>query len=240
MKQYLIACTLGLAGWMSQAQAATTTIDAGSVYFQVDSAFLPGISYSASSGQLTFNLTGYTATSGVLSEVVYDPSTYTGTQLPITIIAKQGYVITGLNESISGHFSAQSGTEDNASAINTALLMSNWVQRDAQGAFVRTDLMGIDFQEVLHLTNGQSASGIQTMAHTLNTGVLPQTDSLALGGLMFGVGAFAQGNGSLASSSLNAFSVNVQTAAVPEPGSVALVLAGLGVVLMVSRRRIQA
>jgi hypothetical protein len=237
VKQFVIACSLGLLGATSAVQAATVTVDGGNVYFNVDSAFLSGATVSGGSGQLAFDLADFVASSSGLSELVYTLDSYTGSALPISIVAKPGYVITGLTESASGRYSVLAGAGSDANALATAGVMSGWYVLDSTGTPVSNMLFGHDFRTLAQVSNGDSAKEQFNLSYSLSTGNVSAPNTVSMVGIVMGVGAFVQGDGSTAVSMLDSYRVSVQTAPVPEPGGMALLLAGLGVVCIKARRR---
>lgn len=244
MKKFAVALlSLGLLGALPAAQAASVTVDAGTYTFSYDDSFLAGSSFSSSGNTFTFSNLGYLASA--LGGVV-DMNTSGGTfdsynkPFPIVITPKAGYQITGLSELVSGRYTAAAGSDAGSAAGASGGLVSYWVY--ANGV---TPLGQNTPNQVAFVTDGQNPiGGAYTASGTLDFTPVIASEHLAPGAVVLSAldlraTALAFGAGSGADASLNVYQIGVQTAAVPEPEVLALVLAGLGVVGLRMGRRSQ-
>jgi hypothetical protein len=243
VKKFAVAAlSLGLLGALPAAQAATVSVDAGTFVFSYDDSFLAGSSFSNVGNSFTFGGLGLTATAvGDVNEMdVASKSAdgYLGVGFPITITAKAGYQITGLTESVAGRYEAVAGSAQDAAAGLSGSLVSRWVYADGVVPLGQNTPSQVGF--VLAGQNG--ISGTYTASGTLDflpviasEGLAP--GSIVLSSLYLQAFAAAHGTGSGAVATLDHYQIGVQTAAVPEPESVALLLAGLAVVGAAAVRR---
>ena len=243
MKKFAVAVlSLGLLGALPAAQAATVSVDAGTYTFSYDDSFLAGSSFSSLGNTFTFSNLGYlTGALGGISEVgVAGSSTngYLNVGYPITITAKAGYQITGLTESVSGNYLAGAGAASDAYAGVSGSLVSRWVYADGVVPLGQNTP-----SQAGYLVSGQSLFGSYTASGSLDFTPVIASEHLAAGGsivlssLDLQAFAVAHGAGSTAAVTLDKYRIGVQTTAVPEPETLALVLAGLGVVGLKTGRR---
>ncbi|MGC4062263.1 MAG: PEP-CTERM sorting domain-containing protein [Aquabacterium sp.] len=236
MKKFAVAVlSLGLLGALPAAQAATVSVDAGTFIFSYDDSFLAGSSFSNVGNSFTFGGLGLAATSvgGVNELDIASKSAdgYFNVGYPITITAKAGYQIIGLTESVSGRYEAVAGSAQDAMSGLSGSLLSRWVY--ANGVVPLGQNMPYQTGYVVAGQDGISgeykASGsLDFLPVITSEGLAP--GSIVLSSLYLQALAMSHGNGSGAVATLNQYQIGVQTAAVPEPESVALLLAGLGVV----------
>jgi hypothetical protein len=238
--------SLSLLGALPSAQAAAVSVDAGTFTFTYDDSFLAGSSFSSAGGVFTFSGLNYLA--AALGNVVPLSSSggtfdgYFGKPAPILITPKAGYQIIGLTESVSGYYVAASGPDQSSFAGAAGSVGSYWVYQNgvtpldskpaSQGGFASA-------QGPTQIGGAYTASVSQNFLPTI------ASEHLAPGAIMLSATelratAVAYGTGSGAVASLNQYQIGVQTAAVPEPEVLALVLAGLGVVGLRLGRRNQA
>lgn len=239
MKKFaVVALSLGLLGALPVAQAAAVSVDAGSFVLSYEDTFLPGASVSVSAGVVTFSGLGYSTyvpgyAPGGFNGFVGSFDSY-GKPYPIIITAKAGFDIASLTESVSGEFLAKAVGQGSQAGAGAGLV-SRWVTLDG------ADLLGQNSpnQQLAGVTADQVANGNYTVSGSLNIGV-PGAIALSALDLIGGVGAIGA-YGTVARVSISQYQIGVQTAAaVPEPGALALVLAGVGVVGLKLRRSKQA
>jgi hypothetical protein len=225
----VIALSLGLLGALPVAQAASVSVDAGSFVLSYEDTFLPSSAVSVNAGVVTFSGLAYEALAINGISGIYDSfDGYAGKPYPITITAKAGFDITSVTESISGDFRASAGEPDGMAGA-LAGFVSRWVKVDG------ADILGQQTpnQLLAGLRGGQYASGDYTVSSSLNIGV-PGAIALSSLELIGNAGAMGQSTAYL---SLKQYQIGVQTAtAVPEPGAMALVLAGIAVAGLKLRR----
>jgi len=134
-----------------------------------------------------------------------------------------------------------SGLADGSIAGASGSLVSYWVYQNGG-----TPLGQNVASQVGYLSAGQpQTGGAYTASASLNFLPVIASENLAPGTIILSstdlrANAVAFGSGSVAGASLNQYQIGVQTAAVPEPETVALVLAGLGVVALKLGRRNKA
>jgi hypothetical protein len=237
--------SLGLLGALPSAQAAAVSVDAGTFTFTYDDSFLAGSSFSSVGGVFTFSGLGYEAVA--LGDVVPMASSggsfdgYFGNPAPILITPKAGYQITGLTESIAGRYLAAAGTEQGNMAGAAGSAVSYWVYQNG----VTPLGMNVVSQSGFVSAGDAQVGGTYSASGSLNFLPVIAAEHLAPGTIMLSAtdiraSALAYGAGSGAAATVNQYQIGVQTAAVPEPETVALILAGLGVVGLRLGRRNQA
>lgn len=233
MKKTVIASlALGLLGSLSAAQAAPVVVDAGSYYLSFDDSFMPGISFTVANGGVTFSGLGLeTSVDGVELTANGDGMAYGYDDLPVlSLFAKEGYVISGVSESVTGSYSGSAASTEEGGSVLLAGVNSVWVSL----------LDGADLGENLAvavpvgLQAGQGpVSGDYSTSHGL---AFAPVSAVLMSKMDISVQAWSLG-GAKASGSLNTYTLNAQTSLVPEPAGLALVLAGLGVVGFTWARR---
>ncbi len=235
MKKFAVAAlSLGLLSVLPAAQAATVSVDAGNYVFSYDDSFLTGSIFSAGSNVFTFAGLSYVASAPGSSELtVASFDGYAGKPYPVVITPKAGYQIVGVTESIFGQAQATAGAGQGAVAGVGAGLVSRWVLRE--GVFPLGQNTPFDVAAVA-LAGGPTVSGNYAVSGSLDFGPAISADNLAPGAVVLSaldlvLNTSASGVGSSAAGSLNTYQIGVRavpTAPVPEPQSVALLLAGLG------------
>lgn len=231
----VIALSLGLLGALPAAQAATVSVDAGTYVFSYDDSFLTGSIFSSGSNVFTFSGLSYqaSATGGGAENglAVGSFNGYNGQPYPIVITPKAGYQIIGVTESVYGGYAATASADADGAAGVSAGLVSRWVLLNGVYPLGQNTPYQI----------GGVVSGDPSVSSTYKaSGSLDFTPAITADGLVPGpvvlasldllVAAGAHGNGSAAIGTLNQYQIGVQTAAVPEPEALALMLAGLGLV----------
>jgi hypothetical protein len=229
----IAALSAGLLGVLPAAQAASVSIDAGNYVLSYEDTFLTGATVSTSGGDVTFSNLSYNtyALGGILETngVVGSFDSYAGKPFPIVITPKAGVTITGLTETVAGEHRASAADSQGSQAGVVAGLVSRWVV--VNGA----DMLGQNTPyTIVSLTAGQSSLGAHSASGSLS---FAASQPIGLSALDLLLGAGAVGQGSAAYASLQQYKIGIQTAAVPEPEVMALVLAGLGVVAYQRRRQ---
>lgn len=234
MKKFAVAAlSLALLSVLPAAQAATVSVDAGNYVFSYDDSFLTGSIFASGGNVFTFAGLSYLASTpgNELSVASFDG--YAGKPYPIVITPKAGYQIVGVTEAIFGQASATAGAGEGAVAGVSAGLVSRWVLRE--GVFPLGQNTPFDVAAVA-VAGGPTVSGNYAVSGSLDFGPAISADNLAPGAVVLSaldlvVNTAVSGVGGSATGSLIAYQIGVRaapTAPVPEPQSVALLLAGLG------------
>jgi len=234
--------SLSLLGALPSAHAAAVSVDAGTFTFTYDDSFLAGASFSSAGGVFTFSGLSYQA--AALGDAVTQATSggtfdgYFGKPTPILITPKAGYQITGLTESISGRYSAAAGADQGSIAGAAGSAISYWVYQNG----VTPLGPNVVSQAAVVFAGDAQIGGNYSVSGSLNFLPVIASEHLAPGAIILSAtdiraSALAFGARSGAAATLNQYQIGVQTAAVPEPEVLALVLAGLGVVgLRLGRR----
>ena len=232
VKKSLAALTFVVA---TAANAVPVTIDAGNYLLTYDTSFLPTVSVDASGG-VTFSgaslLASDSGDATPTSYAVASADSYGSNPTLISITAKAGYTITGLTESVLGSYT-DSNDGVSGYAVSSAAFSSFWLS----DSNVQWNNAGTVVGLAQALSGQQTVSGSYTVSSALD--LTGSTSFLQLSAISLMASADAVG-GSYASTSLSGYLLNVQTttSVVPEPESLGLVLAGLGIVgVRLSRRR---
>jgi hypothetical protein len=234
-KSAVAALVLGVSSLLSVAQAAPVTVDASTYTLTYDDSFLtvaPGVtpSVTAVGDVVTFSGASVGVGAPLLGnpfvQVSYGIDSYNGRPFPIILTAKAGYKITSVSEALSGSYYGVVSPEAEGSAMAGTNLNSYWIGDDD----VVLNNGGSNL--FLNLTAPGTAQGTYTAGGTL---ALAPTQRARLSAIDFFMFATAAGSG-MAQSSITRYNLNVQTAAVPEPETYALVLAGLMVAGVAVRR----
>ncbi|MBI5925767.1 MAG: PEP-CTERM sorting domain-containing protein [Aquabacterium sp.] len=234
MKKFAVAALmLAVSSSMSVANAAPVTVDAATYTLTYDNSFLAGVpSVGVVGDAVTFGGASAVAASPLLgtpSVAAYAIDSYNGNPFPIIVTAKAGYKITGLTETVSGLYNAFVSPTAAGTAMSGAGFQSFWVANDVVQGNSGSQLLA----NVSADAQPFSASGAYDVSGTLALASSASTVNMSATGFMI----FADATGSgLAQTSLSSYKLNVQTAAVPEPEMLGLMLAGLGVAVFSLRR----
>jgi PEP-CTERM motif len=228
----VIALSLGLLGALPTVQATPVSVDAGTFTFTYDDSFLAGSTFSTNGGLFTFSNLLYAAVAASPDVPVAAAGDnfngWNGGIYPIVLTPKAGYQITGLTESASGAYLAVGG--EGSAGVGGGFI-SNWLLLDGvyslgqnvQGAGVMVTAGQVDSKP--SFTVGGSLDFAQVMAaQNLQPG------SVVLSSIDFSIYAAADGQGAAAGGWIKQYQLGITTAAVPEPETLGLLLAGLGVV----------
>jgi hypothetical protein len=233
VKKTLAALTFAVA---TAANAVPVTIDAGTYLLTYDDSFMPTVTVGAGGG-VTFSGASLLASDAgdatPTSYAVASLDSYGSNPILITVTAKAGYTITGLTESILGNYT-DSNNGVSGYAVSSAAFSSFWLT----SSDVQWNNAGTVVGMAQALSGKQTVSGTYTVSGALD--LAGATSLLQLSAISLMASADAVG-GSYATTSLSSYLLNVQTSAtsvVPEPESLGLVFAGLGIVgLQLARRR---
>jgi len=230
MKKSLLVLAIS-AAFASSAGAAMQSVDAGNYTFAYDDTFWgvgSGTVFGQSGNTFTFSSLGYSVSAagqrGGESNSDFTDWTYVGA---ISVQAKSGYQIQSIISGAVGQIATTVGSSEGAYAYagaNTFSLWNGW-----GGSYSETST----YSE----KDGSDSWGAN--------GPYNVVDSASLGGVQRADLTYFQtdgwvtvaGRGSLANISHDASYFTVQVSAVPEPDSYAMLLAGLGVIGALVRRR---
>jgi hypothetical protein len=240
----VIALSLGFMGVLPAAQATPVTVDAGTFTLTYDSSYLAGSSFSFDGG--VFSFTG--ALANVSASAAGTPESYAGGSFngwnggvyPILLTPKAGYQIAGVAEAVSGIYSIDGGVAGGSGgAVVLGGFVSNWLLLD--GVYtLGQNVQGNMFTALAGQVQGESAfkvGGAVDFSAAMSSLKL-SPGAVVLSSIDFSFGALASGAGASASGTAEQYQLSVKTSMVPEPESLGLLLAGLGVVgFKLSRRQ---
>ncbi|MDO9235090.1 MAG: PEP-CTERM sorting domain-containing protein [Aquabacterium sp.] len=212
------ALSLLILGAVSLAHAAPVVVDAGTYTLTYDSSFLgfaPTVSVSGDAVSFSGGTMSVNAVGNDDQSASFALDSYNGNPFPIFLSAKAGYKIAGLSETLSGSYDVDVSV---GSVQSGAGFVSYWVS----GGVVQ----GNSGSKLLADTTSASVNGDYAASSAFSFASPTQLASLSA----ISLASFAKTTGDgVAFVSANKYSVNVQTTAVPEPETVTLMLAGLGV-----------
>jgi hypothetical protein len=234
-KKTTLALALVAASAMgTPALAAMQTVDAVGYTFSFDDVLwgVPlGTSFSSAGDVFTFADLGY-ATSDAVAKRGQSYSTVNDwLYSAVTVTAKSGYQIAGITTLATGQVSATAGADALATAYADVAFSTSWSTDTGEG----------------HKPSGYSAAGVYAepgtsalLAYSVtDTAVFSSGPMSAVGTSDVYVSTFAALAGSAANASLNTASFSVAVTPVPEPETYAMLLAGLGLIGTIARRRKQ-
>lgn len=246
MNKFAVALlSLGLLGALPAAHAAPVSVDAGTFVFSYDDSFMAGATFSYDAGVFRFSGLDYVAkayggsvdTEAALSMGSFN--SYEGRPFPISIVAKAGYQVTGLTETVLGSYSLQAGQGEDSVAGASIGLVSRWLYAD--GVVPLGQNTPFNISPVL--SNGQGpvsgafqASGALDFSSVIASEHLtPGTVVLSSLDVLAGTGAHNEGSSAIAS--MSQYQIGVVVSPVPEPESLGMLIAGLGLVGVMAGRR---
>lgn len=227
MNKISIALSLGLLSAVP-AFAAPVTIDAGNFELTYRDEF--GLNITFANGVFTLNGAGLSVSADAQTPEDSDyvaVDSYNGKPFPILITPKAGYQIAGVTESIFGNFSASLGQTPGGSASIGASLVSYWVHGVGLDTVVNNEPLWATTLAAGQMQGSFSATG--------SVGFGGSNGTVALSALSAYIAAGV--NGGQASGELTTYQLGVAVAPVPEPETLGLLLAGLGVVGFTMARR---
>lgn len=210
--------------------AATQTIDAVGYSFSFDDVLwglAGGTSFSKVGDVFTFSDLGYTTSSSVARRGDRTSSFSDLLDSAITITAKSGYTLSSIVTGATGTVSATAGS--NASALASAY---------ADGrAYWTTDIGGYKPSGNLNEAYANAGTSDVRAYSASDTALFNNGEASAVGNYAVSIGTKTFWGGSSAYATLDTASFAVSISAVPEPETYAMLLAGLGLVGAVARRR---
>jgi hypothetical protein len=233
MKKSLLVLAFA-AAFAGSAGAAMQSIDAGNFTFTYDDSFwgiAEGTVFGRSDNTFTFSNLGYSASvagqrSGESSSDFLD-WTYVGA---VSVQAKSGYLIDLITSGAVGRIATTVGSADGAYAYAGADTYGQWNGR--KDFYSDTSI----YSEKTGGGSFGTKNGSYDVSGITNFGGVQQAD---LTYFQTGGWVTVGGRNSSASISHDASYFSVQISAVPEPGNNAMLLAGLGVIGALMRRRVK-
>ena len=234
IKQLTLALAIAAAATVgTSASAAVQTVDAVGYTFSYDDSFWGtsvGTTFSNSGNVFTFSGLGY-VTSATGTRRGYISSNYGDDfTAAVSITAKSGYQISGIVTGATGNLSAISGSAAASEASASVYAGSSWL---TNAGYLNATSAG----EASAFANG-GTSDVHAYS-TTDRGMLSFAAGTTYAESYYYLsgGTKASLLGSSASASQDTASFAVSVTAVPEPETYAMLLAGLGLVGAVSRRR---
>ena len=211
--------------------AAVQTVDAVGYTFSFDDGVwgtAAGTSFSSAGNVFTFSNLGYDSASSVARRGNASSYLYDELYSAITITAKAGYSLTSVVTGATGLVSAMAGAD--ASAYASAYAYG--------GTYWSTNLSGYKPYGWLSTSTYVNAGDADVRAYSATeTATFGAGETTAVGSYIAQLGTYSFAGGSSARATLDTASFAVAVSAVPEPETYAMLLAGLGLVGAVARRR---
>ena len=237
LKQMTLTLAIAAAATVgTSASAAVQTVDAVGYTFSYDDSFWGtsvGTTFSNSGNVFTFANLGYESSSAVARSGSTSSDLYDSFDSAVSVSAKSGYEISGITTGATGRLSAISGPAADSVANAIAFSGTYWStnvsgRKPGPEGYVSVFASGGDTSKMSTYSTSDAASASANFyAGTTQ----------AVGNYIAWLYTDASKGGSSAYASQDTASFAVAVTAVPEPETYAMLLAGLGLVGAIARRR---
>ncbi len=212
--------------------AATQTLDAVGYTFSFDDGLwgIPdGASFSQAGNVFTFSNLGYATSSSVLRRGDGASSFYDWLDSAVTVTAKSGYTLSSIVTGSTGSVSAVAGSNVMALASAFAFSGTYW-SNGLGGGYMPSGASNVEAYASAGTPDARTYS-------VTDTALFNSGETSAVGSYAVSIATKTFSGGSAASVSHDTASFAVAVTAVPEPETYAMLLAGLGLMGAVARRR---